>query len=589
MLKYARPALLILLVMFGIWYGFYTLSPQWARILNWQLTDSDDITRTLEVRAWLDGQGFYDRMIHRSNPPFGGELHWSRLSDAPLALVELLLRPFFGAAQAEIIGIFVTPLLLGLVFTYCAYLASKVLYNGRYNLLIALFIVVFFRALGVNFAPGRVDHHGLQLIAFALFLYGIIANNKKGGIIAGIALAASLTIGLEMLLLEIIGVLWFVLMWVHDGEKRATATQAFALSLLVSIITGLIINVAPYEIYQSANERLSIAQAAPIAIGALLLAIVAKVASKRLARIRFISLFIIALPVFGIAAQFPILFKPLYWQVSPTLYKYWFIDIGETFPLVKMGLNKQIILGGFSLLVIIASVFNAAKMARNADEKFYNFLLPLLLLALCLVMSFWFQARITLQAAGLATIIGIALLSQAVDNLPKATAIVFCLIINPFVPELALNIAKQLHIPFHASVPVFKVAAFGGNKCYSKPYYENLNSLPKGLVANNIAIGSYILINTHHDVMTIPFHRDMGRDYLFDIFLSDDETAQNLIKKRGINYIAYCGGAMELRRIAEYSPDSFMAHILGGKPAGFIEKIPNKTPSDIVIYRIKDN
>ena len=589
MLRYARPALLALLVIFGIWYGFYALSPQWARILNWQLTDSDDITRTLEVRAWLDGQGFYDRMLHRSNPPFGGELHWSRLSDAPLALVELILRPFFGAQQAEIIGVFFTPLLLGLGFTYCAYLAAKPLYEGRFSLLIALFIVVFFRALGVNFAPGRVDHHGLQLISFALFLYGIIANDKKGGIIAGIALAASLTIGLEMLLLEIIGVLWLVLMWAKDGKARAIATQYFGVSLFISIIIGLFINVAPYEIFQSANERLSIAQAAPIAMGAILLAIVAKFASQSAIKIRIIALFIIALPVIGVAAQFPILLKPLYWQVSPTLYKYWFIDIGETFPLLEMGINKQIILGGFSVLVFVAGIFKATSLAKNPDTKFYNFLLLLLLLLVCIVMSFWFQARVTLQAAGLATIIGIALFSEAVDNLPKASAIFLCLVINPFVPELALNLAKAMHVPFHSSLPVFKVAAFGGNKCYAKPNYATLNYLPKGLVANNIAIGSYVLINTHHDVITTPFHRDMGRDYLFNIYLADDETAQKLMKQRGINYLVYCGGAMELRRIAEYSPNSFMAHVLYGDAPDYLEKVPDKTGSDVVIYRVKDN
>ncbi|WP_240008127.1 hypothetical protein [Pseudaquidulcibacter saccharophilus] len=587
MVKYARPALLALLVIFGIWYGFYALSPQWARILNWQLTDSDDITRTLEVRAWLDGQGFYDRMLHRSNPPFGGELHWSRLSDAPLALVELILRPFFGAQQAEIIGVFFTPLLLGLVFTYCAYLASKPLYNGRYNLLIALFVVVFFRALGVNFAPGRVDHHGLQLISFALFLYGITSNDKKGGIIAGIALAASLTIGLEMLLLEIIGVLWLVLMWALNSKERAVSTQYFGVSLFISIIVGLLINVAPYEIYQSANERLSIAQAAPIAIGALLLAIVARVAAQRTIKIRLVALFIIALPVIGIATQFPILLKPLYWQVSPTLYKYWFIDIGETFPLLKMGINKQIILGGFSVLVLIAGAFKAAHLAKNTDTKFYNFLLLIVMLLVCVVMTFWFQARVNLQAAGLATIISIAILSEAVDRLPKKSAILLCVIVNPFVPEWALNLAREMHVPFHSSIPVFKVAAFGGSKCYSKPNYATLNSLPKGLVANNIAIGSYVLINTHHDVITTPFHRDMGRDYLFNIYLSDDETAQNLIKQRGINYLVYCGSAMELRRIAEYSPNSFMAHVLYGKAPNYLEKVPDNSGSDLVIYRVK--
>src|SRR4029453_8060593 len=49
--------------------------------------------------------------------------------------------------------------------------------------------------------PMRVDHHGWQLAFLALTMVGLTdADRRRGGVIVGLASAASLTIGLEMLI-----------------------------------------------------------------------------------------------------------------------------------------------------------------------------------------------------------------------------------------------------------------------------------------------------------------------------------------------------------------------------------------------------
>src|SRR3954451_16408170 len=48
--------------------------------------DTDDAMRMVQVRALLDGQGWYDLTAWRMAPPNGASMHWSRVVDVPLAL-----------------------------------------------------------------------------------------------------------------------------------------------------------------------------------------------------------------------------------------------------------------------------------------------------------------------------------------------------------------------------------------------------------------------------------------------------------------------------------------------------------------------
>ena len=57
--------------------------------------------RMMQVRGLLHGQGWFDLRQYRLNPPFGANIHWSRLVDLPIAGLILALRPLLGGAGAE--------------------------------------------------------------------------------------------------------------------------------------------------------------------------------------------------------------------------------------------------------------------------------------------------------------------------------------------------------------------------------------------------------------------------------------------------------------------------------------------------------
>ena len=58
---------------------------RWSAIHWLSLGDTDDNMRLMQVRAWLDGQGWYDLRNYRLNPPQGFDIHWSRIVDLPIA------------------------------------------------------------------------------------------------------------------------------------------------------------------------------------------------------------------------------------------------------------------------------------------------------------------------------------------------------------------------------------------------------------------------------------------------------------------------------------------------------------------------
>src|SRR5690606_13928480 len=65
----------------------------------------DNAMRMVTAEQLLDGQGWQDLIQYRDNTPHGLTLHWSRLLDAPLAVMLAGLRPLVGpAAAVDIVG-----------------------------------------------------------------------------------------------------------------------------------------------------------------------------------------------------------------------------------------------------------------------------------------------------------------------------------------------------------------------------------------------------------------------------------------------------------------------------------------------------
>ena len=70
-------------IVFLVWLGLsaWFIWQKWGQIRWFGLGDTDDNMRIMQVRALLHGQGWYDLRDYRMNPPYGANIHWSRLVD----------------------------------------------------------------------------------------------------------------------------------------------------------------------------------------------------------------------------------------------------------------------------------------------------------------------------------------------------------------------------------------------------------------------------------------------------------------------------------------------------------------------------
>ena len=215
-----------------VWLGFcaWWIYSAWNQIRWFGLGDTDDNMRIMQVRALLNGQSWFDLRQYRMNPPFGANIHWSRLVDLPIAGLILGLRPFLGGAAAERWAVAIAPMIPYLLLLFSLALTSRRLLGaGAYPF--AFLTLAFAGSTNGMFGPERIDHHGWQLGLLALSISSVADRNRvRGGLLLGISTALSLAIGLEMIIYLALAGAAIVLFWVDEPHERERL-RAYALAL----------------------------------------------------------------------------------------------------------------------------------------------------------------------------------------------------------------------------------------------------------------------------------------------------------------------------------------------------------------------
>src|SRR6476660_10313557 len=103
--------------------------------------------RMMQVRALLEGQGWYDLSQHRMA---GSNIHWSRLVDLPIAGLKLAFTPLFGGKTAETIAVTVAPLLPMLVAMHAIALTARRLVSPYAYLLAITFLACSGSVVGLS-------------------------------------------------------------------------------------------------------------------------------------------------------------------------------------------------------------------------------------------------------------------------------------------------------------------------------------------------------------------------------------------------------------------------------------------------------
>lgn len=501
----------------GALAGLMTLGWWAARageLARGQLPDADDAARLQQIRDWLGGQAFADVSQHRFGLD-GLAMHWSRLADlVPAAMLRL------GIGEAAMLVLW-PALLFALYLALSARLARAV---GARPVDALLLAALAYPATAM-FAPGRIDHHGLQTVLLAAFALGLtIPRAAAGGALAGTAAALSLAIGMETAPILALGAAVAVLRWLAGEAPARLAAIGAALLLGAAAMAGLFAPAdwpsAPCDGFARASWR-----AASIGGGALLaLGIGGLSASPLRRRIALASIFgVAALAALLLAA--PACLSP-YGAVDPLLARLWLHEVGEAQPILAADPRWAIGYAGVGVVALAAALWTAGGA-------------PALTLA-ALVAGGLAVSLLQLRGAYAAAALAPPLVALALARARAA---------HPLAALPWWFAGAGIAWPLAASALPVRDPLVPAGACDDAVQAAAMRALPPGRVLGPVDFGPWLVAGTRHHAIAAPYHRNaQGILAAYRLFAADPRGGETVAMAARANYVVACPAAVAAMR-----------------------------------------
>ncbi|MVZ98300.1 hypothetical protein EUU23_11405 [Sphingorhabdus sp. IMCC26285] len=558
--------------------------PQVGTLAGW---DPDDELRLVQLRDFLNGQSWFDTTQYRMNRPNGAPIHWSRLVEVPLALLILLLRPLMGQMWAEIAaGIAVPLLLLGWISYMLARIATQI--SSREAGVAAALITLSSGALLLQLRPMRIDHHGWQIAMAVLALSTLFrADVRKAGIVLGLAMAVWLHISLEGAPMTAAFFLFLGFGWVRgsavQGRLFWTITSFTVCTVLLFFGTqaqGLYADTYCDTI--SPPHMFGIASAAFIMIPATYLQpdrweirLAAAALAGGLALVLLLSMA-------------PQCVGGAFGGMDPLVRTYWYSNVTEGLPIwhqpwrVALNLSAGLVAGTISWFLLSARLRGEPRrqLATMGFFVFFGVLLSLLVVRTISVATA-FAIPVT------ASFIALLFRQYRQAKVPARRIGLIAAILVLLVPGAAISSLIRI-LPDGANDSTAEAKNKAADAlCQSALSIRALGSLPKGNFLSTFDMGPTILAQTPHSVLASSHHRNEQamHDHI-QIFRSSPDTSHQLLKARGIDYLALCPAETELAIYARKDPGGLWAQLAKGKIPQWLEPLGSRGKG-IKVWRVR--
>ncbi|MGV3651412.1 MAG: hypothetical protein ACO1OK_08300, partial [Devosia sp.] len=95
--------------------------------------------------------------------------------------------------------------------------------------------------------------------------------------------------------------------------------------------------------------------------------------------------------------------------------------------------------------------------------------------------------------------------------------------------------------------------------CLLPPAFADLGALPPERILTPVDLGAHLLLETHHDVVAAPYHRN-GQGVLdtYRVFNAPLEEAREILTRRGIGLIVTCPAMYEMRGLPSTDPGALV-------------------------------
>ena len=567
--------------------------------------DPDSLLRLVQVRDLIAGQGWFDLVQHRLDPPEGSLLHWSRVIDLPL-MAFILLGNLLGDGEAFVLTAWPLLLFLGMM-TGTAYVATAL--GGRAAAVPALAFSLLFIDPLFSFLPSRIDHHNAQLVLLIATLASVLRLERHPllGLVAGMFSALMLAIGLEMLpYVAIIGAL-VAIRWAVAREATIGAS-AFGAAFGVGTPVFYLLTGSPAA--ATACDALSWSFAFPAAIAGCGLAVLTRCAGSRgSTALRLSELAVLAAAsAAALLVIAPECLNGPYGAVSAELKAAWLDKVTEAEPIFVYFTRDPSVTIASAAPPAIALIASIWRMRRGDAGERARWFMPALVLAASLALSFY-QVRTLPYANAVAIpmlgawIAGLAAEHRMRAGTPawRAGPVIAAMLLSMPLAHLAVAWAgtKAVAIASDGRIapreqPEAPAALVQGlsvteKECLDASSAALFAQVPKGVVLAPIFYGPGLLAISEHQVVAGPYHRS-GAAILdtLNALKSRPEAARPILRAHGVDYVAICATSRESAIKAEEMRGGLLAHLLGGGAVTWLAPVPAQSPTALRLWRVLD-
>ena len=553
----------------------------WHRVGQLILPDADDMMRLAQVRDWLNGQAFNDWTQYRMAPPLGAPMHWSRLNDFGIAGIILAATPLVGRHGAELTAVLLYPALLFACNIVLSARIARRLWGNEAAVVAAILAGIAYPGITL-FLPGRIDHHALQIVIIEIAILMMMRRPTiASGVIIGIAVAASLVIGLETAPQVAVLVATLAIFWVVSGDRERLRLAAFAAALAAT--TGVFL-VAMRPSYWSAAlcDAFTPASATgTLAVAAALGALAVATPWLRTWRSRIVTGGVLgALALGSTLAAYPGCLTGPYGLVDPFLRAAFLPHIDEANSIFAQPFARTLSIGGLMLAGCIASVWMVARAPKR-----WAVTMPLVgVIGISALVSLS-QARGTyIGAPTVVPVLAGLILAARRRTTWAAPALISAWLVSSGIayseaPTLALRIlAPGVRIPPPMTPQIL---------CNTGDAWAQVDRYPPGVVMAPTNMASYLIGATHLSTVGAGYHRNnRGNMAMYRYFLSRPDRSAAIARAWNVTYVAFCPGDFSEIDVTNSYPNSLATMLQSGHaPAGF-ERLPLRG-ARLRLYRIR--
>ncbi|MDR3424233.1 MAG: hypothetical protein P4M13_04020 [Alphaproteobacteria bacterium] len=602
-------------------------------VLRGNLPDPDNYMYLTQTLDWLKGQGWYDHVQHRMNPPQGVVIHFSRFTQIPLAagilFFEELGLPARGAAMLTAL---IEPLiLLGVCLGVLRRTAARVVPKRWAGA--SAYVALFSLTLMYEFMPGQVGHHEPVIILVILCL-GLVLRlfeepeNIWLGAVIGFILAFTLMIALESLPWALLLAAYLGVWSLKRGGDAARSGAAFALAFLVGNVVCLFLTRPLATVFDADILTYSIVYvvlAAAITMPFVGVALVpTKPSSPRMRG-----------SIFASTGSRPRRWIPAFAGMTKEKWIRWLtgLSLAALSAAFFLHLFPQLAFGPYGAIdprlvpILLDTAENAKPILKteNGWAHFYN-LMSMGALALCAALAFFWRAKDTDREKWgvivllLASSIGLTIFYQyrflgmesALAVIPltallqrgwgwignnlrdrkKAFAEIGLLLAIGPLPAVLIPALYDSR-SFNTGVLLFPVEP-GATRCdmarlekiLRNPY--ELGDKPY-VILSQMELGPELLFRTDHSVLAAPYHMNVEGNVDAAHFLTttDPTEAMKIARRRRVDLVVACRAVAGFYLPQKGGAPTFIEALFGESAPKGLERFPSAVVKNFVLYRVR--